>query len=138
MTEPELLLAFESCALPSGEFHHREHVQVAWAYLERHSLLDALVRFRDGLRRFAAHHGATGLYHETITLAYFFLIAERRERMPAGHDWAQFVAANTDLLRWKGGVLTRYYRDETLGSELARRVFVLPDRAALATERGEA
>jgi hypothetical protein len=128
MTDAELLHAFESCDLPSGEFHHREHVQVAWAYLERHPPLDALHRFSDGLRRFAAHHGATGLYHETITLAYFFLIAERRARMGAGHGWEEFAAANPDLMRWRGGVLSRYYREETLASDLARRVFVLPDR----------
>ena len=44
------------------------------------------------------------------------------------HDWEEFVLRNSDLLVWKGGILTRYYREETLRSELARTVFVLPDK----------
>ena len=34
---------------------------------------------------------------------------------------------NEDLLRWNPSILERYYERETLGSELARRVFVMPD-----------
>jgi len=41
-----------------------------------------------------------------------------------------FVARHPDLLTWKPSILDRYYRPETLGSEIARRVFVMPDRAA--------
>jgi hypothetical protein len=134
MTEAELLDAFEGCTLPDGAFHHREHVQVAWAYLERHSPLEALGRFVEGLRRFAAHRGVPGLYHETITFALFFLIAERRARMERPHSFEELAAANPDLLRWRGGVLDRYYRQETLASGLARRVFLLPDRDAMAAE----
>ena len=36
---------------------------------------------------------------------------------------------NPDLLIWKDGVLSRYYREATLKSDLARRVFVLPDKS---------
>ena len=39
--------------------------------------LDALARFTAGLQRFATFHGHPGLYHETITWAYLFLIHER-------------------------------------------------------------
>ena len=35
---------------------------------------------------------------------------------------------NPDLLVWKDGILSRYYREATLKSDLARRVFVLPDK----------
>ena len=42
--------------------------------------------------------------------------------------WEDFARGNPDLLVWNPSVLDRYYEKETLGSELARRVFVLPDR----------
>jgi hypothetical protein len=66
---------------------------------------------------------------ETITHAYFFLIRERMVREDAS-DWDEFAANNPDLLVWEGGVLGRYYRESTLQSELARRVFLFPDRCA--------
>jgi hypothetical protein len=31
------------------------------------------------------------------------------------------------LLTWKNGILSRYYRAETLASDLARAVFLFPD-----------
>ena len=67
-----------------------------------------------------------GLYHETITWAYVALIHERVERRPAAH-WEEFCRLNPDLLSWRPSILDRYYRPETLASDLARRVFVLPD-----------
>jgi len=130
-TDP-LILAFESCALPGEAFHHADHVHVAWLYQERWPMLEALCRFDAALRRFATHHGAPERYHATITLAYYFLIAERRARHPELATWEAFAAVHADLLRWKGGVLERCYRPATLASDLARRVFLLPDAAHVA------
>lgn len=125
----EFLDAFESGALPEGAFRHRDHVRLAWLYLRRLSPAAALARFSDGLRRFAASLGKSGLYHETITWAFLLLIRERMER--GGEErWTEFARRNPDLLSWKPSILDRYYRPETLASELARRVFVLPDRLA--------
>jgi hypothetical protein len=129
LDDATLLRGFEDGTLPTSAFHHREHVRVAWLYLKADPPLAALARFATGLQRFAAAHGQAGLYHETITWAYLLLIRERMERDGAGASWAEFAERNSDLLSWKPSVLARYYQPETLGSELARRVFVLPDRA---------
>jgi len=122
-----LLDGFENGTIPAGEFHHAEHVRVAWMYLRRHPLPDALARFIAGLKRFAAGHGVPGLYHETITIAFVLVIAERLDDAPDA-SWSDFAAKNTDLLAWKPSVLAKYYSDETLASERARRSFVMPDR----------
>jgi hypothetical protein len=45
-----------------------------------------------------------------------------------GADWDEFTRHNSDLLKWKNGVLTRYYQEATLQSDLARTVFILPDK----------
>ena len=47
-----------------------------------------------------------------------------------GCSWDEFAGRNSDLLTWKGGILGRYYRKSTLQSELARAVFVFPDKMA--------
>jgi hypothetical protein len=128
MSNEEFIHGFETDNLPGG-FHHADHVRLAFAYLCLYSPFEALERFVSALKRFAAARGKTGLYHETITHAYFFLIRERMAR-GATSDWDEFVRQNPDLLPWKPGILGRYYSEATLNSELARAVFLFPDKIA--------
>jgi hypothetical protein len=129
--ERALLADFEAGRIDPADFHHRDHLRLAWAMLGEVALPEALARFPAGLRRLAARAGRPGLYHETITWAYLLLIHERRaagdER--ARRDWSAFAAAHPDLFAWKPGILERYYTPEALASEAARRSFVMPDRA---------
>ena len=128
MNDRDFLAAFEDSTLPEECFHHRDHVRAAWLLLRESSPSAALERFSTALKRFAAAKGKTGLYHETITWAYLLLINERMERGGRDLDWDGFASANSDLLGWHPSVLDGYYTAETLGSDLARRVFLLPDR----------
>ena len=128
MDDRDFVTAFEACTLPNESFHHRDHVRLAWLYLKDMPPAEALTRFTEGLQRFAHAHGHPGLYHETITWAYLLLIRERMALSGEDGGFEAFAAANPDLLTWKPSILARYYREETLGSELARRVFLLPDR----------
>jgi hypothetical protein len=127
MSNEELIHRFECDAIPDGSFHHADHVRLAFAYLSQYPVLQALEKFASALKRFAAARGKTQLYNETVTHAYFFLIRERMARH-AGADWDEFAGKNSDLLTWKDGILNRYYREDTLKSELARSVFVFPDK----------
>jgi hypothetical protein len=43
-------------------------------------------------------------------------------------SWEEFAATSADLLDWKENILKKYYRAETLASDLARRTFLMPDR----------
>jgi hypothetical protein len=129
VTNHEIINRFESGRVPEDEFHHADHVRLAFAYLRSYPVLSALEKFSAALQRFAASNGKTQLYNETITCAYIFLIAERIARCGAQEpDWDHFVQENPDLLVWKNGILTRYYEDVTLKSDLARRSFILPDK----------
>jgi len=128
MTDAELVGAFERGEAPEAGFHHADHVRVAWYYLRDSSLAEALQRFSTGLRRFAVAQGKPALYHETITVAYVLVIAERLETMPRS-SWVEFAGQNGDLLAWKPSILSRFYTDERLWSDRARRVFLMPDLA---------
>jgi hypothetical protein len=125
MTDDELVRAFESGALPSDAFPHAAHVRVAWWYLQRHPILTALARFRTALQRFAAGKGKPERYHETITIAYMLLIAER---LASSREltWDEFASRNGDLLQWQPSVLAQFYPEDVLASPRAREVFVLP------------
>lgn len=127
MTDQELIEQFESGTLPNECFHHREHVRTAFLYLSRYPVLEALRAFSRALRNYAKALGKPNLYHETITWAYVLLIQQRLAQAAKKQSWEEFSRDNPDLLTWKDGILTRYYRPETLASDLARAVFVLPD-----------
>ena len=128
MMDRDFLAAFEDGTLPVDRFHHADHVRAAWLMLREESPAAALGRFSAALKRFAAANDKPGLYHETITWAYLLLVNERMERGGRATGWGEFAASNPDLMTWRPTVLDRYYTSETLGSDLARRSFVLPDR----------
>jgi len=122
MTDDDLLQAFESGRLE--DFPHELHVRTAWCYLRRDPILVALPRFRAALRRFAAGKGKAERYHETITVAFMLLIAERLggvRELP----WEAFAARNPDLLQWTPSPLAAFYPEDVLASPQARDVFVL-------------
>lgn len=124
-----LLAAFEDTSLPADQFHHAQHVHVAWMFVQRHGMPDALDKFSTALKRFAIAKRVPNLYHATITWAYLLLIAERMARVPA-RTWDEFRTQNADLLTWKPSVLDRYYTAETLWSDFAKHTFVMPDKGA--------
>jgi len=128
MTEHEWMAEFEKCTLPNGSFHHADHVRMAFLYLQKYPPLEALSRFSSALKRFTAAQGKPDLYNETITWGFVLLIRERMARASSPPSWAEFSASNADLLLWDNNVLKKYYFPETLSSELAKRVFLFPDR----------
>jgi hypothetical protein len=125
VTDSELIQGFESGDLDTELFTHAEHVRAGWWYLQHEPLLLALARFKTVLRRYATGKGKPERYHETITIAYMLLIAERlagARELP----WPEFAARHPDLLQWPPSILAQYYGDEVLASSRAREVFVLP------------
>lgn len=130
MTNQELIAKFESGSIPAPEFHHADHVRLAFAYLCEYPVLPALEKFCISLKKFVKAQNKEHLYHQTVTWAYVLLIHERMSRSAQPQPWEQFSSANPDLLIWKPGLVDRYYTEETLKSDLAKRVFVFPDMRA--------
>jgi hypothetical protein len=128
MTEDEFFEQFENGTLDAKLFDHTAHVKMAWIYLQKDELPEALRSFSSALKRFARINGATGLYHETITFAFLILIQERKQLAENKQNWDDFYAANPDLFDWKTNILKKYYREETLKSRFAKKHFVFPDK----------
>ena len=133
----KLVEQFERGEVGPEGLHHADHVRVAYAYLCEMPLLEAIEKFSCALRRFAIAHGKPDLYHQTITWAYLLLIQERRLRFGDQGKWEEFAVKNSDLLRWKNGVLQLYYKPSTLKSDLAHKAFLLPDNLAAAEHSPE-
>lgn len=124
----DLLASFEAGALDPAAFHHHDHIRLAWAHLMAYPLPDAIQRVCAGLRQLALRAGKPDRYHETITWAFLVLINERMELGGRELAWEAFERRNPDLFHWSPSLLSAYYPPDVLGSDLARRVFVLPRR----------
>ena len=128
MTEQEFYEQFENATLDVNIFDHSNHVRMAWIYLQKFDLPEALINFSKALKNFARANDASGLYHETITFAYLILINERLQNNENKEDWDNFNKANPDLFDWQNNILKKYYREETIKSDFAKKVFVFPDK----------
>lgn len=119
----------KECLSPDGDFHHEGHIKLAWLYLRRYPLLEAVSRFCSGLKAFTRKHGFADKYHQTVTIGYLLLTHERMSQTKAD-NFEAFIAQNPDLLKWKNSPVEALYTPQTLWSEEARVQFVLPDKVA--------
>jgi hypothetical protein len=110
---------------PAG-FPHREHVRMAFEMLRRHNFSETAHHYSLALRTMAARAGRPDAFHQTMTMAFLSLIAERMLQLDVA-DFVAFERANPDLMA--KSALARWYRPERLSTEAARRTFLLPDRA---------
>ena len=121
--------AMEAGTIDPEAFDHEAHIHVAWLYLERYPLTDAIDRFTKALQRLTRKLGVPDKYNETISWFYMLLIEERRSASPAD-SWVAFRQTNSDLFSRGDNILERYYSKELIYSDRARQSFVLPNRLA--------
>lgn len=107
-------------------FTHSEHVRMAFEMLRRHEFAEAALRYSSALRVMATRAGKPQAFHQTITIAFLSLIAERIESGRYA-NFDSFVCANADLL--DKSALSRWYAPERLAMDAARRTFLLPEPA---------
>jgi hypothetical protein len=126
MTDAEILTLvdrLERCLLAKEEFHHRDHLTVAVVYLYAADLETAMDRMRSSLKRFAAHHGVTGLYHETLTR---FWLMQANQRLNRSQSLEISVRKVHSQLSDKNLVFNHYSR-ERIDSKEAREIWLEPD-----------
>jgi hypothetical protein len=121
----ELVAGFEDLTLPKSAFDHAAHLTVAAYYVETAGEATAMEKMRTGLQRFASHHGATMLYHETITRFWVRRVTAECART-AGASLAQKCAHVVQALGRKEQLFD-HYRRETVLSDAARQGWVEPD-----------
>lgn len=125
LSDEAFVEAFESCRLPTAQFHHADHVRMAWIYLGQMSEAQATRRIEQAIRRYAEHNGVSQKYHQTITLAWMKLVAAARRATPQAAGFDEFATLHPELLDVKS--LNFYYTPERLASPAARREWLEPD-----------
>lgn len=121
----EFLALFEECTLPESDWTHTGHIRVAWICLNQSPPDLALERVRTDILRYNADVlNRRHKYHETVTVAFSRLVAER---MRDDEPWAEFAMRIDDMLDTAEPLLLRYYSADRLFSDEARRQFVYAD-----------
>lgn len=105
-------------------FSHREHVRMGFEMLRRHDFAETILHYSRAVRTMAVRAGKPEAFHQTVTIAFLSLIAERIEGGKSA-DFESFARENADL--FERSALARWYRSERLGTEAARRTFLLPE-----------
>jgi hypothetical protein len=126
MTDAEILTLvdrLERCLLGKEEFHHRDHLTVAVVYLYASDLETAMGRMRTSLKRFAAYHGVTGLYHETLTR---FWLLQVDQLLDHSKCLSESVKKVREQLNDKNLVF-EFYSRERIESKAARETWLKPD-----------
>ena len=123
--ETRFLQSFEDCTLPPVEWTHAAHVRMAWLCLQSDEFDAALRRIRAGILRYNGKVlDKLAEYHETVTVAFAWLVASR---IQTDETWQQFADRNQDLFARKPPALAAYYSPDRLMSAKARASFVDPD-----------
>ena len=136
MTDDEFLAAFEARTLE--EFHHRDHIKVAYLYLRRHPLDDAIAKVRTGLQALAVAWKAPvddleKGYHETMTQAWVRLVHLALRDHKSSESADAFCDQQPKLM--EKTYLQSFYSRERLTTWEAKRGFIEPDLAPFRSER---
>ncbi|MBX3604895.1 MAG: hypothetical protein KF788_06475 [Piscinibacter sp.] len=126
LDDETFLAAVTGCRLPASEFGHLQHLRLGWLRLRQAPPDAAIERTCADIARFAAHHGADGKFHRTVTEALLRLMAHGGAAEPA-LDWPGFLQRNPALRDDARGLLARHYSPTLLASPEARRRFLPPD-----------
>jgi hypothetical protein len=121
----ELAVILPEITGPSGQFRHRQHINLAFLAVRRYGMPEATVRICDWIRHIAAYERAPQKYHHTVSRAWVELVAHHVDADPDCADFETFTGRNPALLDKR--LLRRHYRSSTLAAVPARRGWVEPD-----------
>ena len=134
MNDDGFLAAFEARTLE--ELRHRDHIKVAYLYLQRHPLDEAIEKVRTGLQALAVAWDAPTDelekgYHETMTQAWVRVVHLTIIESKMLESADSFCDRHPKLL--EKSLLNSFYSRERLTNWTAKREFIEPDLAPFAS-----
>ena len=133
--EDEFVQRVEACCYPNNQFHHADHIRLAWIYVRRHGTQEAEERIARAIRQFAISLGHEKKYHETLSRAWVRLVAVAQALTPKVVSFDDFLAKHGWLL--DRGALSAFYSGACLGTDAARSGWVEPDKHPLPCVAGD-
>jgi hypothetical protein len=139
MDDETFLREFEAARWPLEDWHHRQHIKVAYLYLRRYPFESAMNRIREKIKALNAVHQVPDLptrgYHETMTQAWMRLVQLTLCEYGPAQTADCFLDQNPQLSEKK--VLRLFYSRDLFMSPRAKIEFLEPDLAPLPRSQRE-
>lgn len=133
ISDEDFLKQFEAGVWPFEDWHHQQHIKVAYLYLRRYPFEKAMTQMREKIRAYNISHNVPDLptrgYHETMTQAWMRLVYLTLCEYGPAETADDFYAQNPQLSEKK--TLRLFYSHDLLMSSPAKAEFVEPDLAPL-------
>jgi hypothetical protein len=129
LSDEEMLTGFEAGQLAPGNFHHCDHVRLAWICVRRFGLSQAEEKLLRGIRNMAERAGVPEKFLHTTTVAWVRLVAARQEQSVGNDNFEEWIAKWPELRN--KNFLDEHYSAGMLESPQARSGWLEPDRKPL-------
>ena len=124
------LHAFFHHTLPKAQWTHAAHVTLAASLLHSAEFATVLPQVRNAIRSYNEAVGTlntdTSGYHETLTVFWLRVVAQRLALLPASSR-LEAVRAVVEAFGEQRALHKLYYSDDIVADTAARRVWVEPD-----------
>jgi hypothetical protein len=121
----ELAAILPAITGPTGQFGHRQHINLAFLAVRRYGMPDATGKICTWIRQITTYERAPQKYHHTVSRAWVEIVAHHVDADPECTDFDTFAGRNPPLLDKR--LLSRHYRSATLAAQPARLGWVEPD-----------
>ena len=128
LDDDEFIATFERGGFGGDAFPHKAHIRMAWLYVTRLGPDAAIDRAAGGIRALAQANGQPTLYHDTVTRAWVYLVADAVTGSPSA-GFEEFLARNPQLLDKR--LLLEHYSPDVLSSAWARSTWIAPNLAPI-------
>lgn len=126
LSDTEFTLGFENCTLNPELFTHEAHLRLAWIYIQKYGIENAIEVIRKQIQEYATSLGASEKYHETITVASIkavsFFIKKSESK-----TFESFINENKQLKTNFKQLLATHYTTDIFNSESAKKDFLEPE-----------
>lgn len=133
MDDSTFVCKFESATWPMDQWHHKEHIKIAYLYLLSFGFEHALMKMRSGILALNAFHkvpeGPARGYHETMTHAWLRLVHVVLCEYGPAETADRFVEQHPELAEKKA--LRFFYSPARLKDPRGKLEFLEPDLAPL-------
>jgi len=126
LTDATFEKQFANCELSPSLFNHEAHLRLAWMYINKYGIEEALHKVQSQLLNFVTHVGATDKYNKTLTIAavktvYHFTLKSKAATFQ--HFMLEFPRLQNNFK----DLLAAHYSFDVFTLEAAKKSYIAPD-----------